>query len=219
MKPNINTQEYWDHRFSSGDWEDRRGRWQTESFARAQIPHLGIARDFAGTIVDFGCGLGDAIPVYREFFPKAILTGVDISGEAIKQCRQKYGRTASFAQGDYLAVPEADIIIASNVFEHLPNDRLIARHLISRCSSLYIIVPYRERPLDPEHINRYGRDYFHEIGGYDWRVFTCPGWSQYGRRLIIDVYLKNIGRLFLGRPIRRRGKQILFRFRQAEWKK
>ena len=56
MKKNINTRDYWEHRFSSNDWEDNKGRWQTESFAREQIKHLKITSDFHGEILDFGCG-------------------------------------------------------------------------------------------------------------------------------------------------------------------
>ncbi|MDX8412753.1 MAG: hypothetical protein R8J85_01570 [Mariprofundales bacterium] len=77
MDENINTKAYWDDRFSSGDWEEKRGRWQTESFAKGQIEHLKISSDFKGTILDFGCGLGDAMPIYRQSFPLAKLIGMD----------------------------------------------------------------------------------------------------------------------------------------------
>jgi len=152
MIDNINTSEYWDNRFSTGDWEEKQGRWQTESFARGQMRYIKSGIDFKGTILDFGCGLGDAMPVYKEYFPNANIVGIDHSQIAIDMSRKKYGSIASFIKGDHNNVPYVDIIIASNVFEHLTDDRKIAKLLLSKCKALYIIVPYKEWPLWSEHI-------------------------------------------------------------------
>ena len=122
MSNNINAERYWEQRFSSGNWQARGGRLQTLSFARGIIPYLEIAKNFTGTILDFGCGLGDAIPVYKENFPKANLMGVDISSSAIELCQMKYGPMAIFLQGDYRIVPYADVIVTTVVFEHLSDD-------------------------------------------------------------------------------------------------
>jgi len=210
MNNNINTKEYWEERFSSGDWEEKGGRWQTKSFAKGQVSHLKIPRDFAGAIVDFGCGLGDAAQVYKKAFPGAELVGVDISQAAIDMCRKRYGSMATFIQGDYQAVPCADVIIASNVLEHLSGDVEIARNLMLRCDSLYIIVPYKEWPLSPEHVNTYDENYYSILGAYDWQIFTCKGWSQRGLELWYHVYFKNIHRLLSGGQACRRGMQIMF---------
>jgi len=76
---NINTKEYWESRFISGDWQAKAGRMQTANFAREQVSRLRIASSYSGTILDYGCGLGDAIPIYHKFFPHAQLIGCDIS--------------------------------------------------------------------------------------------------------------------------------------------
>jgi len=68
---NINTQNYWERRFSTGDWELKDGRSQTTHFAKSQVNLLKIAAAFEGMILDFECGLCDAIPVYHICFPKA----------------------------------------------------------------------------------------------------------------------------------------------------
>lgn len=181
MKDNINTKEYWDRRFSSGDWEEKGGRWETESFARSSIPYLEIAKDFEGTIIDFGCGLGDAMPVYKENFPQAKLIGVDISSSAIELCQTKYGSIATFMQGDYKVIPYSDVIITSNVFEHFSNDKVVAKSLLSKCKDLYIVVPYKEWPLHLEHVNTYDESYYSDLdlGKYDWKIFPVKGWSFY----------------------------------------
>jgi len=88
---NINTQGYWNQRFASGDWEAKGGRRQSSLFAAAQVDLLRIGPSFRGSVLDFGCGLGDAMPVYRHRFPWATLVGVDISPVAVGQCRAAYG--------------------------------------------------------------------------------------------------------------------------------
>lgn len=207
---NPNTLEYWEGRFSSGDWEECRGREQTAGFAFGQMPHLRIPRDFDGTIVDFGCGLGDAMPVYRDHCPSARLVGVDVSPAAIAKCRDVYGEMATFVAGDHTAVPECDIVIASNVFEHLSDDLDVARALKSRCRRLEIVVPYRESPLYPEHVNSYDAHSFEALGDARRVVFACRGWSQYGRDLWWEVRAKNVMRALRGEPLRRRLMQVLF---------
>lgn len=213
MSRNINTRNYWENRFSSGDWELCQGRIQTADFAMGQLPHLPIERNFNGTILDFGCGLGDAIPIYKDHFPNAKLIGMDISQSAIDKCMIKYGLIGSFFQGTVENIFDVDVIIASNVLEHLDNDKDIVRALLSKCKQLYIIVPYDEMPLCSEHINRYREDYFSEFENYDYKIFKCQGWSYFGfMDLYYHVYFKNILRFFLGRPLVHQRKQIIFRF-------
>ena len=214
---NINTKAHWDKRFATGDWEANEGRKQTEAFARGVIPFLHIPADFSGTILDFGCGLGDAIPVYRNRFPRASLIGMDLSSSAIELCHSRYGHTATFFQGDHTAVPPVDIIIASNVFEHLSDDLEIARTLCNRCDQLKIVVPYREYPAGSipkpgaEHVNlRYEEDSFATVGSCQCEAFACPGWSEYGFKLFYHIRLLNRFRTLLHRPLRLRKKQILY---------
>lgn len=213
MNQNINSKEYWDWRFSSLDWIEKGGRQQTSGFATAQVVHFDILPDFNGEIIDFGCGLGDALPIYKQHFPNATFIGIDISQSAIDQCVEKFGNIARFIRGDYNIVPETDVIIASNVLEHLSNDREIAGHLLSKCKSLYIIVPYKEQPICSEHVNFYDEKYFSDLKPVAVRVFPCKGWTQFGLRgLVYNVWFKNIFRYLFKRTLVRRNMQILFQF-------
>ena len=213
---NINTKSYWDRRFLTGDWEIKGGRNQTRSFALSQVKHLNIKRKFSGTILDFGCGLGDAFPIYRRAFPKAKLIGLDISNESIKKCNENYGHLANFICGTYQDVPAVDIIIASNVFEHLTDDKEVASELIIKCQQLYVIVPFNEQQHnDPihEHINSYDECSFNGItGSKKIKIFFSKGWGPHGADLYYNLYLKNIGRLLLCRKRVMRPKQIMFIF-------
>lgn len=212
----VNSLPYWDRRFASGDWERKGGRCQTRRFAEAQIAHFVVPPDFGGTILDFGCGLGDAIPVYRDRFPRARLVGIDISPYAVELCRRRYGEQATFLQGSAEDIPEGiDVIIASNVLEHLNSDIEVAQCLLGKCSDLYIVVPYRESPLGAEHVHSYDENHFQALGPCERRVFACRGWSAYGVELWYRTYLKNCIRFLVRHPLRRRALQIMFRIKAS----
>lgn len=212
-RENINTREYWEGRFSSGDWENASGRIQTRDFAEALLPHLGLDETFRGTLLDFGCGLGDALPVYRRHFPRAKLLGMDVSEQAVCKCRQRYGDIAQFMQGEAAQAPAAEVIVSSNVLEHLSDDVEVARTLLARCRLLFVAVPYREWPLDAEHVRSYDDSSFATLGPVERVVFASRSWSEFGWRLWRKVYLKNVLLGLMGHPRRRRKLQVLYKFR------
>jgi hypothetical protein len=206
----YNSQNYWDERFRSGDWRSKGGYEQTRVFAETQVPMLGLTNDFSGSLCDFGCGAGDGFPTYRSAFPQAKLIGVDFSGSAISLCRKRHGDIAEFIHGTTENVPDVDIILCSNVLEHMEDDLLTAKSLIPKCKKLFIVVPYNETPLSADHYRRYDLNYFDEYGPIQKTVFNSPGWTQYGIELMVEVYLKNLVRPFLRRSLRQRRQQILF---------
>lgn len=208
---NINSRNYWESRFSTGDWEHKGGRFQTASFAATQVRHFRFPREFSGLIVDFGCGLGDAMPTYNKFFPRATLIGLDVSKSAIEKCQLRYGNIARFILGTHQDVPGADVIVASNIFEHLSDDIQIARTLLNKCGELYIIVPYKENPLCSEHVRAYHENYFRDLGDYEYTIFLSRGWSEYGRNLL-RLKLGNFYRRLFGGTVRSRRTQIMFYF-------
>lgn len=210
---NINTNKYWDLRFRTGDWERNCGREQTHKFAKSQLKYFDIQANFNGSILDFGCGLGDAIPLYYSTYPLSKLYGLDISEYAIKLCKDKYGVLAEFICGDYTSVPKVDIIIASNVFEHLDKEKIIVRHLLNNCNTLYIIVPFAEQEhRSLEHIRTYNINSYEDFNIEKYIIFNSEGWSQTGwKELYYDTYFKNIIKLFLGKKIQYRRKQIMFK--------
>ena len=206
---NINTSDYWTNRFATGSWTQHGGKNQTRHFAKAQVKRLNLAPDFAGTIVDFGCATGDAFPVYRAAFPNAKLIGVDFASSAIEQARQQYGDFAEFICGSVAEVPRCDVISASNVLEHIDNDRQITLDLKRRCERLFVFVPYKEWPLDPEHVRCYDRDYYRAFGIRRREIFFCRGWTEMGRGLVRKGFA-NIGNIIRGDQLYRINRQIMF---------
>ena len=213
MSSNINTRDYWDHRFASGDWEQCGGRRQTTWFAEEQVLMLRLPSSFAGSLLDFGCGLGDALAVYRKRFPSATLIGIDHSEAAVASCREKYSHIADFIAGPCNSIPEVGVIVASAVLEHITDYRATVETLLSRCSELYVFVPYMEHPLCSEHVNRYDEDSFSSFETLETKVYCSRGWSEYGRALWVGVYLKNVLRLLLGRRLVHRRRMIMFRIK------
>lgn len=211
---NINTKEYWENRFASKDWEEKGGHFQTIQFAKDIVQLINIPSDYSGKILDFGCALGDAIPIYREHFQRASLIGVDHAKAAILKCKERYVGIAEFINCNHLEIPKADVIISCSVFEHLSNQMDVVKHLLTKCVDLFIFVPYKEviRP-NSEHVNSYDENSFRQFGAYNTTVFLTKAWSQFGRKLWIDVYLKNLLRPFFNKKIVRRNRMIMFQFR------
>ena len=211
MIDNVNTREYWDRRFAQGDWERKGGFTQTALFAHSQIPFIDLPASFSGSLCDFGCGAGDAFPVYRAAFPKAELIGVDFSLDAIRLCEERHGRIANFVCGDHCAVPKTDVVIASNVLEHISDDEEVARQLSRNCRTLYVIVPFDEEIVPGgEHLRSYTRRSFASLAPTRSIVFPARGWSEFGNDLWTGIHLKNLIRPLLGRKRRKRAMQIMF---------
>jgi SAM-dependent methyltransferase len=130
--------------------------------------------------LEFGCGEGLFLQRLEQLglrLPE--LTGIDLREEAITEARQRcpgYG----FEVKDLLSweVPERsfDVVIASQVLEHLPDPDLFLARLVSLCSGhLLLTVPLepwfrllnlaRGRDLTrlgnhPEHVNHWGHRAF-----------------------------------------------------------
>jgi SAM-dependent methyltransferase len=207
----INSQPYWDERFRTGFWEAVGGRQQTAQFAWAQARRMPVPAAFGGSILDFGCGLGDAIPVYRRFWPAATLAGADFAESAIAAARERYGDWARFHIADHVTCPPSDVIITSNVLEHLENDTDVVRALIDKCGDLFVTVPYDEQYLIDEHRRRYTRESFAEFAPKIISIFPSAGWSQFGlQQCWYEIYLKNLLRPLFGKSIVRRRLQIMY---------
>jgi SAM-dependent methyltransferase len=94
-----------------------------EYFAKRRVE---ITRDLlsgcsavTSTAVDFGCGLGTAVPhLMQELRPESIV-GVDVSQEILKEARlRNESKQVSFAQVDEFN-GKADLVFCNGVFHHI----------------------------------------------------------------------------------------------------
>lgn len=82
---------------------------------------------------------------------------------------------ADFTAGTEKEMQDADIVIASNVFEHLTDDKKVAEKILQKTKVLYITVPYKETRLMNEHINSYDELYFSEFNALWFKIFFFKG--------------------------------------------
>ena len=80
----------------------------------------------APSILDFGCGVGNASPYLRKYFPHAALYGVDISGESIRAATEKnQAHRVSYAvidedgSGPFPFGIQFDLVVVFNVLHHV----------------------------------------------------------------------------------------------------
>ncbi len=205
---NINTEEYWNERFASESWKKSKGEEQTIMHAQNLLSHMNIDSEFDGTLLDFGCALGNALPLYRERYPKARLLGMDISQTSIKYCREKYGNIAEFIVGDSTAVPTVDIIVSTHTFEHIPEDKKVVKALLKKCREMFIVVPFKEYPIFREHLRSYDVNYYKEAGKYEWKIVS----PQHGIPSKVVVTARNLLRLIRGERAYKKGYEIIYHF-------
>ena len=71
-------------------------------------------------ILDFGCGVGRSFPYLAEYFPDAELWGYDASPESLKLAKQHAPEARLFSDWLKISTIRFDVIIAANVFHHIP---------------------------------------------------------------------------------------------------
>src|SRR5262249_23211552 len=139
----VNSRAYWDRRFDQ-DWEARGGPGQSRFFASillSWLPAQVRADIVAGrlSICDWGCAEGDGTALIAATFADRAVTGIDLSQIAIERAAAKYP-TLGFGVGDIDAVLEGyDVIITSNVLEHL-DDPWRAAALLASVARRYLVV-------------------------------------------------------------------------------
>lgn len=132
-------------------------------------------------VLDIGCGIG-ALTYDVAEKAEANVMGIDINPDNIVQARQRHGHPRiQYSVGDVLqAIPEGkyDVIILSNVLEHLPERPafLLEIQRVTHPSRILIRVPLFERDwrvplkrelgvewrLDPTHETEYTLESFTE---------------------------------------------------------
>jgi len=227
----INAASTWNEYFAeNGEWEKNCGNDQTRIFAEFFCKHTAIPKQDIVSILDFGCALGDSMPVIHNAFPNTKLYGTDVSTEAIARCMNKYGHLATFFLPDALEQPKSyDIIFASNVLEHFTDFAEHARSLLLKAGYLSIMVPYLETkdglPLNENsgghHVRTFDRHSFDFLtdGGHatmiNQQIFACPGaWAWPENKRKKRRFLNRI-RPLIGLKKKSEPLQLLIEFRKG----
>lgn len=124
---------------------------KVELMMRALGPNL------PARILDFGCGIGNATRALASRFPKATISGFDVSGESIVVARRMSGRQPRIryteGSGDRLPFGDAsfDAAFTSCVFHHIePRSRLTwareLRRVLAPTAPLFL---FEHNPWNP----------------------------------------------------------------------
>ena len=73
-------------------------------------------------VMDFGCGVGLAIPFLLEAFPGSEVVGTDVSPESVKMARERHRHCdrVQVSLPSELEAGDFDLVYASGVFHHIP---------------------------------------------------------------------------------------------------
>lgn len=149
----VNSPEYWNNRFHT-DWENAHGPEQTTFFGHLLADHLPAWMraylDHKRTWLDWGCAMGDALPVIHKAFPKLHLTGYDIAAEGIEHARATHPSFSFYSNLEELET--FDLVVTSNTLEHFqdPYKHFPTLAKLTR-GYVVILVPYQEKERIKEH--------------------------------------------------------------------
>lgn len=146
MKPSdtpVNSPQFWELYFEQ-NWEKNDGRMQTRLFAKYFLEKMELPTGVT-TLLDVGCGMGDAAAEFHARYPELQITGCDVSAQALAKAQESYGAFATFRQWTFEQIEgRYDAIYCSNTLEHFENHMEIASKLLERCDHLFVLVPYME---------------------------------------------------------------------------
>jgi SAM-dependent methyltransferase len=120
-------------------------------FARYKIELARQLAGDAGAVLDFGCGIGRSIPHLTALFPKAEIAGCDLSRESLSVARRQYPNFRFATMDELGADLKFDLVIASNVFHHIPPaERQAAMdYCYNRLTPNGRFVIFEHNPLNP----------------------------------------------------------------------
>jgi 2-polyprenyl-3-methyl-5-hydroxy-6-metoxy-1,4-benzoquinol methylase len=138
-----NTLEWWEKTFEH-DWVHTgiNGIEQTRYFMQMLINNLPFTP--SGTVLDYGCALGQGVNELSLAFPACRVEGYDYAVTAIIQARRLYPQHTFHSRrpaGTY------NTVISSNVLEHYADPVAQMREHLEKAGRCYVaMTPYNERP-------------------------------------------------------------------------
>ncbi|REE22548.1 methyltransferase family protein [Paraburkholderia sp. BL27I4N3] len=158
----INSKQYWDHRFST-DWVSAGGHGQTRFFATLAAKLMPdwfkdlVLREQL-KICDWGCAEGQGVDELSKWLGVNSITGVDISEVAIGKAQASFPHRRFKAQS-FDNLDDYDVIFSSNTLEHFdrPFD-VVARLAEHTKRFLVLLLPFQEYDRIPEHFFTFDLD-------------------------------------------------------------
>ncbi len=153
----INSGDYWEKRFASGDWDLNEGREQSIFFYELAVNNFPVwlgedAKKNRLSVCDIGCAEGEGVNVLGKYFTESEITGTDISESALEIAKKRYPKY-NFVKDDVNNFKsEFDIIFSSNTLEHFTNGGELLRKLMKNSRKYFVVLlPFREFDRIDEH--------------------------------------------------------------------
>lgn len=164
----INSKNWWNDYFTH-HWEKNNGCQQSAVFMQALIKAIPeqekrwIEKQ-ARNLVDWGCALGDGLPLLDSCFKPECLVGIDFSVVSLNKARVKFSDFNFYESWqDYSANHGlADVVFNSNCLEHFQEPFVYLQEGLKHSRFLYcILVPYKERePICESHCQIFDENSF-----------------------------------------------------------
>lgn len=154
----------------SSYFAEGRLRWLSKQLTRLNVD--------VGSVIDFGCGVGNSLPYLRNLLGARRIAGIDISADSIATARERFG-SDGFELGtlDQISADASfDLAFCNGVFHHIPLDQrsqsaeLVHRHLLP--GGLFAF--FENNPLNP------GTRYVMSRIPFDRDAITLTPWSARG---------------------------------------
>jgi SAM-dependent methyltransferase len=87
-------------------------------------------------ILDYGCGEGRSLPYLEHYFPEAELYGYDLSSASLEIAAERVPRATLFSDWNEVAKLKFDVIIAANVFHHIPIE--MRQSALTQCGEVLV---------------------------------------------------------------------------------
>ena len=121
-------------------------------FAEYKVHHLARRMPKPNRVLDFGCGIGKSLPLLRNQFGQAEIWGYDVSPDSLRLAHEVLPQARLTSQWAGLPVGQFDLILAANVFHHIPVAEQAAalrncRSLLTPGSGRMFI--FEHNPLNP----------------------------------------------------------------------
>jgi SAM-dependent methyltransferase len=120
-------------------------------FVRYKVERAKQLAGEADAVLDFGCGIGRAMPYFRAAFPNADVAGCDPSADSLAIARRENPDCRFFPMDELAATPHFDLVLASCVFHHIaPAERQEAlRYCYDRLKPGGHLVIFEHNPFNP----------------------------------------------------------------------
>lgn len=225
---NINSEEYWENRFSTGDWEEKQGREQSLFFYRVALNNFpkwfcDDIRKNRMSICDLGCAEGEGVSLFGKNFEECSITGADISDAALLRAKKHYPKFDFVKEDVNNFKGKYDLIFTSNTLEHFTNGDVILKNMMKSCKKYFAaLLPFREYDRIDEHFFTFDYNTFSLTEGdfslVHFRVIDCtdmPGTQWPGTEILV-IYQKTGTDGFSERKLTEIGDGITENIKYAE---